>query len=460
MNGPRAIVVVDLAYGDCGKGTVVDFLTRHCGAATVVRFNGGPQAGHNVVTPDGRHHTFAQFGSGTFVPGVRTLLSRFMFIEPYAMLAEAAHLAELGVHDAFGRLLVDADCPVITPAHQCANRLREMHRGAAAHGTCGLGVGETMADLLDQPRLILRAGELGDGPLVRRKLLAWCGQKAEALAHIIQDLRDHPRATQSIEAITRPTWLDAAAANYAEVAARATVVDSAAVLSAIFGGPTVFEGAQGVLLDESFGFHPHTTWSTTTFDNALTLLGEAGFDGGVFRLGVLRSYFTRHGPGPFVSEDVSLRPLLPEPHNADAGWQGGFRVGAFDAVAARYALAVAVPVDGVALTHLDRLPDLPGRACTAYRFQAGDPVPAHVDSMFVKRGARVLDIRAPSCGDLRHLACLTEALGRCRPEYVPMPAGADAFAAAVERELGARVSVTSAGPTWRDKSIRGSGLRA
>ena len=65
----------------------------------------------------------------------------------------------------------------------------------------------------------------------------------------------------------------------------------------------IFEGAQGVLLDEHFGFHPHTTWSTTTFANAQTLLSESGFEGRQTRLGVLRTYFTRHGPGPFVTED-------------------------------------------------------------------------------------------------------------------------------------------------------------
>src|SRR5690348_3101760 len=109
----RAILVVDLAFGDCGKGTIVDYLVRRDEAKLVVRFNGGPQAGHNVVTSDGRHHTFSQFGSGTFVPGVRTLLSRFVLIEPYAMLNEASHLAELAVTDALDRLMIDARCPVI-----------------------------------------------------------------------------------------------------------------------------------------------------------------------------------------------------------------------------------------------------------------------------------------------------------------------------------------------------------
>ena len=66
----------------------------------------------------------------------------------------------------------------------------------------------------------------------------------------------------------------------------------------------MFEGAQGVLLDEWHGFHPYTTWSTTTFANAETLLAEAGMAGAAQRLGVLRTTTTRHGPGPLVTEDA------------------------------------------------------------------------------------------------------------------------------------------------------------
>src|SRR5271169_2634863 len=115
---PRAFQVVDLAFGDSGKGTITDYLAARHNADLVVRFNGGPQAGHNVVLPDGRHHTFAQFGSGSFLPGLRTLLSRFMLIEPYAMLNEAAHLASLGCTDILSRTIIDERCIVITPLHQ------------------------------------------------------------------------------------------------------------------------------------------------------------------------------------------------------------------------------------------------------------------------------------------------------------------------------------------------------
>jgi adenylosuccinate synthase len=103
----RHVAVVDLGYGDAGKGTVVDWLcaARPRGQSVqaqpvhaVVRFNGGAQAGHNVVTEDGRTHTFAQFGSGT-LRGVPTVLSRFMVVDPLALTAEADHLSTVGVGD-------------------------------------------------------------------------------------------------------------------------------------------------------------------------------------------------------------------------------------------------------------------------------------------------------------------------------------------------------------------------
>src|SRR5512138_457863 len=155
-----AIFVADLGYGDAGKGSIVDYLTRVTNAHTVVRYNGGAQAAHNVITPDGRHHTFSQFGSGTFVPGTRTHLSRFMMVHPLAMLAEERHLRSLGVRDAFPRLSIDREALVTTPFQQSANRLKEMARGDGRHGSCGMGVGETMSDWLKYDRQVLFAGDL------------------------------------------------------------------------------------------------------------------------------------------------------------------------------------------------------------------------------------------------------------------------------------------------------------
>jgi adenylosuccinate synthase len=437
VNDRSATIVVDLAFGDCGKGSIVDFLTREqrdrdrdSRPPLVVRFNGGPQAGHNVVTPRGRHHTFAQFGSGTFVPGVVTLLARFMLIEPYAMINEAAHLRALGAADALHRLFVDENCIVITPPQQAANRLRELARRGDAHGTCGLGIGEAMADSIERPELVLRAGQLRDRPLVRSKLRAVRDLKVEQLRDAISTLGTMPRARQAIETLLDPDWIDVAVDNYAGLAEQITLVTDQTARDWIrYWGNVIFEGAQGVLLDEKHGFHPHTTWSTTTFANADTLLDEADFPGERKRLGVLRSYFTRHGPGPFLTEDAALLAKLPaEPHNNASGWQGAFRVGAFDAAAARYALSVAGHVDGLALTHLDRVGSLPPQICTAYE----------LDGNVIRQSPQRL-----------------EELRRCRPIYTPIDTrDPESFIESLERELNVRVSLTSHGPAAADKRRR------
>jgi adenylosuccinate synthase len=436
----RAILVVDLAFGDCGKGTIVDFLTRAQHAHTIVRFNGGPQAGHNVVTPDGRHHTFAQFGSGSFVPKVRTFLSRFMLLEPYALFNEARHLHDLGISDAFDRLVIDARCPIITPCHQAANQLRELAHGPASHGTCGLGIGETMQDLSNQPSLMIRAGELGHRDLILQKLNALQALKADQLRETIAALRNRDRARRAAETLLDSRWIDVAADNYVELASRATILD-ATTASALLCSPgtLIFEGAQGVLLDEWFGFHPHTTWSTTTFANADTLLNEAGHDGDRTRVGVLRSYFTRHGPGPLVCEEPALKQRLPEPHNNDAGWQGAFRVGAFDAVAARYAIDVAGGVDVLAMTHLDRLASLPSHICSAY--QKGN-------------GETLSDLRVRRPADLGYQESMTRALQQCKPVHVPVAIdNANTFLNTIERELRIKIAIASFGPIANDKRL-------
>jgi adenylosuccinate synthase len=450
VGASRAILVVDLAFGDCGKGTIVDFLARRTGAHTVVRFNGGPQAGHNVVTPDGRHHTFSQFGSATFIPGVETLLSRFMLIEPYALFNEARHLEQLGVGDAMDRLFIDARCLVITPAHQAANRVRELARGAAAHGTCGMGIGETMADALGHPELMLRAEDLGSRAKVRRRLRALCELKRVQLADVLD--RHHPGIQQSARTILQPSWIDAAADIYAALADRARVLDSRSADAMLReSGTILFEGAQGVLLDEQFGFHPHTTWSTTTFANADQLLDDAAHEGPRTRIGVLRTYFTRHGAGPLVTEDASLRAALSEPHNEEAGWQGRFRVGLFDAVAARYAIEAAGGADWLAITHVDRLSQLPPRICTAYCVDAADGsngTPGVIDRLPLHA--------ATSLADQERLTALCRA---CCPVYEPMPGGSGAAALdQIARLAGIPIGITSTGPTAGDKRVRAAGL--
>lgn len=406
----------------------MDFLVRERAAHTVVRFNGGAQAGHNVVTDDGRHHCFAQLGAGSFVPGVRTHLSRHVVVHPTALLVEARHLSRAGVTDALERLTIADEALVTTPHHQSLIRLRELARGDARHGTTGVGVGETMRIALDAPELALRMRDLRDPAALTRKLerlRRYCAAQLDALAldptdARVRDERDALLAPETIDA-----WIDA----LAPLLAVDPIVGPEHLATLLAApGELVFEGAQGVLLDEWRGFHPHTTWSTCTTDNALALL--EGYDGTVERYGVLRSYATRHGEGPFPSERDALR-RLPEPHNADVGWQGRFRRGWLDLPLLRYALACC-EIDALALTHLDAVGD-DWRACVAYEGLAIPLAPA-------------ADPR-----DLAHAERLGDALREVTPVLERTPAD---LAGWVSDALGIDVRITSAGPAASDKRWR------
>ncbi len=165
----QVFLTVDLGYGDGGKGTIVDYLTRAHDAHTVVRYNGGAQAGHRVVTTDGRDHVFAQWGSGTLA-GAATHLGPWMLVDPLAMVPEADHLRSLGVADVWERITLDRRALIITPYQRAANRLQELARGAGRHGSCGMGIGETVLDALNHEAFALRAGDLRTPDVLRAKL--------------------------------------------------------------------------------------------------------------------------------------------------------------------------------------------------------------------------------------------------------------------------------------------------
>jgi len=447
------VIVVDLGYGDAGKGTIVDWLCapRAQSQSTVqssrgkparpvqavVRFNGGAQAAHHVLARGGRHgagrsgepHAFAQFGSGTFTLGTRTFLSRFMLVDPLALVAEAQHLERLGVPDPFGLVAVDRDALLTTPYHRAANQAREEARGDGRHGSCGMGIGETASYALAHPEDAPRVGDITS----RRTLMSKLGK-----------LRD--RLFMGSAPVPLP---DDIADVYRAVAERLTLTGDGYLKRLLRQGPVVFEGAQGVLLDEWCGFHPYTTWSTTTFANAETLLRESGDEAGATRLGVTRAYQTRHGPGPFPTEDPTL--AIPEPHNANGRWQGPFRTGHLDAVALGYAAEAAGGVDAVALTHLDTASGHAGvlKICRAYDVH----------------GRTVSRIEPGPPEDLEYQESLTATLLQARPVYDEAALNTDDdWANAVAGIVRAPVVIGSHGPavtdkTWRPAQVLTIGLR-
>jgi adenylosuccinate synthase len=354
----KSIITVGLGFGDEGKGTVVDALVRQHKAKLVIRYNGGAQASHNVVTNDDRHHCFHQFGSGSLVPGCRTLLTRWMLVNPLVMMTEAVKLEHIGVPNALRQMFIDELALITTPYHRAMNRLREFARKDGRHGSCGMGIGETMADSIRRPHGAIRAGDLLSKTLLAEKLNRTRNEMVAQSKQLPLDAADyaHPLVERELDTFDVP--LEEIVQRYMDFAGNAYILDKIQIANLLEEtAVAVFEGAQGVLLDEAHGFHPYTTWSTTTSTNAHLFLQEFGHAKAATEIGIIRSYFTRHGPGPFptfnskLTEDI----LASGEHNGQNEWQQDFRCGWLDLALLDYALRINGPVDGLAVTNYDHL---------------------------------------------------------------------------------------------------------
>jgi adenylosuccinate synthase len=420
----RAILTVGLGFGDEGKGAAVDFLARRYAADLVVRYCGGSQAGHNVELPDGRRHTFSQFGAGTLASPApaRTYLGPRVVIDPLALLREARHLSELAVKDPLDLLAVHPRCLVTTHWHKTLNRLRELSRGVGRHGSCGQGIGEARSYWLAHGADAVFAADLGNLDVLRDKLEL---QRQRALLELQGFLHAiDPAALEEMD-----LWdltAEAAAADLYEAGERLAI--SAEVPEC---ETAIFEGAQGVLLDEYRGFHPHTTWSTVTLHHAWELVQQAEAEE-VAVLGVTRAYATRHGAGPLPTFSPELTARLQDPGNPPNAWQGGLRCGWLDLPLLRYAAAVVGPLAGLVVNHLDQVADAECMVCEEYRNLTLSPSPV------------------PNLSAQERLG---EQLRQAEPVLVA------ATSDDLHRRLGeiAPVVLTGFGPTHEDRS--GSGLR-
>lgn len=444
----RATITVDLSYGDAGKGTTVEYLAATSESAVVIRHNGGSQAEHNIVTPDGQHHTFSQFGAASFLPDVPTHLSRDMLVNPLNMYLEAQHLIESGVSDIWERVTVDRFALIVTPYQQAGNRLRELVRGVNRHGSTGQGVSEMVLDSMFYPEQVLRAGDLAERNLVERLEAIRRTKLAQMAALPV------PTDTPEWEMLHDRSLPQLYAEEFAEWAKLVRIVppDYLAELAQQYEH-LVFEAAQGVLLDEKRGFHPHTTWSNTTPDNARRQLEDIRFAGDVTTLGIVRSYTTRHGDGPFVTEDRSLDDPLHEYFNGTGPWQGRFRIGHFDPLAHRYAISAIGGVDGLVVTGLDRTAEL-----DEWQYAVGYKVSDAADRagyFLLDRRGIARDILVQPYGAKRRMARLTELLFAARPLYDMAPdSSGDTVVKTIESLLDAPVVLTSYGPTRNDKYAR------
>ena len=249
-------IVIGLGYGDEGKGSVVNNFSSN--KSVVIRFNGGNQSGHTVIEGNKRH-VISHLGSGT-LKGATTFWSQYCLTEPGAFAAEYNFLKKYRP-----KVIIHPLSKVITPYDIEANRLDKKN---LKHGTCGLGIGTTVKRNLN-----------GCTFYVKDLTNIWIRQQK------LNGVKDYYNAGTSGK---EPLFH-----KYSDILCEVVNIST----SLYFHNDVIFEGSQGILLDEKHGFYPHTTYSSTTSKNALALIEEHGLEEPTVYY-VTRSYLTRHGNGP------------------------------------------------------------------------------------------------------------------------------------------------------------------
>ncbi len=359
-----AVVIVGAQWGDEGKGKVVDIFTER--ADMVVRFGGGPNAGHTLVV--GADKVIVRLiPSGILHPRTRCVLGQGMVIDPSSLFQEIDELVGRGHLPAqldHGRLAVSDRAHAILPYHIVVDTLRE--QGNRAIGTTKRGVGPCYEDKV--ARRGIQLGALRNlqrtRELVGTALEAWAPVVA-SLGGVLPSVGEVMERLEPLAARLVPLLTDTAA--IAEAAVRA-------------GQKVLFEGAQGTLLDVDHGTYPYVTSSSATAGGAC-----AGSGVGPTRIdkvfGLVKAYSTRVGGGPFPTELQDLTGERLRQKGSEFGSVTGRprRTGWLDLPALAYATRVN-GLDALALTKLDVLTGLPEiKVCVAYRAADGSHQPFPLD---------------------------------------------------------------------------------
>jgi adenylosuccinate synthase len=332
------VVVVGAQWGDEGKGKIVDWLSER--ADTVVRFQGGHNAGHTLVIGN-ETYKLSLLPSGVVRPGKLAIIGNGVVIDPWALVDEIGRLEKQGVTINHTNLRIAENATLILPLHRELDQLREQAAGAGKIGTTGRGIGPAYEDKVG--RRAIRVHDLKNpsslGPKVDRILI-----HHNALRRGL----GHPE-------------IDAAGliAELTEIAPRILpFMDVAWDLldqQRRQGKRILFEGAQGALLDIDHGTYPFVTSSNTVAAQAAIGSG-VGPDIIGKVLGIAKAYTTRVGSGPFPTElnDEIGQRLGERGHEFGVVTGRARRCGWFDATLVRQTIKVA-GITGIAFTKLDVL---------------------------------------------------------------------------------------------------------
>lgn len=346
------VVVIGSQWGDEGKGKIVDWLSER--ADVVVRFQGGHNAGHTLVI-DGVSYKLSLLPSGVVRPGKLAVIGNGVVVDPHALVAEIARLAEQDVKIDPENLRIAENATLILSLHRELDGLREDAAASSGTkiGTTRRGIGPAYEDKVGRRAIrMLDLANIDGLPMKVDRLLTHHNALRRGLNQpeisrdvILKELTD---IADFLVPFIEPVWY------LLDQKKRA-------------GKRILFEGAQGTLLDIDHGTYPFVTSSNTVAGQAAAGSGMGPGSVG-YVLGITKAYTTRVGEGPFPSEQENEVGQFLGERGHEFGTVTGRkrRCGWFDAVLVRQAVATN-GITGIALTKLDVLDGLEEiKVCVGY----------------------------------------------------------------------------------------------
>ena len=413
-----ATVIVGLQWGDEGKGKTTDFLAEQ--VAMVVRYQGGDNAGHTVVLGD-EVFKLRLVPSGVLYPHITSVIGNGVVVNPATLIGELDMLAERGIDTA--RVRVSRSAHVIMQYHIALDRAMENRLAGEKVGTTGRGIGPAYADRA--LRIGLRMGDLLDAETFRHKL-----------ERILPDKNDILVRRHGLEPFDAGRLLAEATAWGERL--RPHLADTTWLVQDALrrGDHVLLEGAQGTLLDLDHGSYPFVTSSNP-------IAGGACTGGGIGPLqvdeviGVMKAYSTRVGSGPYPTEltDEIGRGIAERGHEYGTVTGRPRRVGWFDAVPLRYAVAVN-SVSSIMLNKLDILSGIDEIClCIAYE----------IDGQRVEAWPSSADLLARAAPIYERFPGWREEIHAIR-SIADLPENARRYVAALEEHAGVPIILVSVGP--------------
>jgi adenylosuccinate synthase len=422
-----AIAVVGTQWGDEGKGKVTDLLGAEMDY--VVRYQGGNNAGHTVVVPDGTKYAIHLVPVGILTPGVVPVIANGVVVDPKFLLAELDELTAGGVD--VSNLKLSADAHLIMPHHRALDRVVERYLGGARIGTTGRGIGPAYADKV--ARQGIRVQDLLDPKILSQKLEQILREKNQILVKVYNRKAIDPAAVVE-------EYL-----GYAE-RLKPYIADTRLILNKALdeGKNVLLEGAQATMLDVDHGTYPFVTSSNPTTGGACVGTGIAP-QKITTAIGIIKAYTTRVGSGPFPSElfDEFGEFLLKKGGEYGVTTGRRRRCGWFDAVLGRYAVRVNGITD-LFVTKLDVLSELERvPICVAYEVDGERVDEMPMTQTDVHHAKPIYEYHDGWFEDISH----------CR-KFDELPSNAQTYIERLEELCGAQVSVVGVGPGREENIIR------